>query len=239
MGSAQTTEGLTASYARWRSSRLGQITDRLEQQLLCELVGLVADRRLLDVGCGDGALAAEFARLGAVVTGLDADPEMIAAARRRTEIEGTQLRLVEGRAESLPFSDATFDLVLAVTTLCFVRDAETVVMEMTRVLKPGGRLVIGELGRRSFWAALRRIRGWLGDPTWRVAVFRTATELQRLLVAARLDEVETRGAAHYPPCGFAAQCFAPFDLWLGRQTTLGSAFIAVKAIKPFRDTWGK
>ena len=78
----------------------------------------------------------------------------------------------------MPFKEAAFDLVLAVTTLCFVRDAKRVVMKMTRVLKPGGRLVIGELGRSSFWAAHRRIRGWLGDQTWRVAMFRPALELR-------------------------------------------------------------
>ena len=77
---AQPTEELINSYARWRSSRLGQITDALERQLLFELVGPVVGKTLLDVGCGDGELASELARRGAIVTGLDADPAMIAAA---------------------------------------------------------------------------------------------------------------------------------------------------------------
>lgn len=232
MASSQSTEGLSESYARWRSSPLGQITDRLEQQLLFELVGSVAGKTVLDVGCGDGALASEFARRGAIATGLDPDPAMIAAARRRTEIEDTQLHLVQGFVERLPFDDATFDCVLAVTVLCFVRDAEGAAMEMARVLKPGGRLVIGELGHWSLWAAYRRIRGWLGHPTWRAVRFRTALELSELVSAAQLRVAEIRGAAYYPPCATAARLLAPFDLWIGRQTTLGSAFIAVSAMKP-------
>ena len=232
MGSARAIEGLTESYARWRSSRLGQITDSLEQQLLFELIGPIASQRLLDVGCGDGALASEFARRGAVVTAIDVDPAMVAAARSRSEIEGIQLHLVEGEAQRLPFDDAAFDVVLAVTTLCLVRD-ELAVVEMARVLKPGGRLIVGELGRWSFWAVHRRIRGWFGDPTWHVALFRTALELRQLMDAADLNVPQTRGAIHYPRCGFAAQLFAPFDLWLGRKTTIGSAFIAVSAGK----TW--
>ena len=232
MGTAQSTEGLTESYARWRSSRLGQITDALERQLLFELLSSVADKALLDVGCGDCALASELSRRGAIVTGLDADPVMIAAARRRFEIEGTQLHLIEGQAERLPFDDAVFDRVVAVTVLCFVQDAARAVAEMARVLKPGGRLVIGELGRLSLWAAHRRIRGWFGDPTWRAAIFRTALEFRGLARVAGLDVVEIRGAVHYPPSEFAARLLAPVDQWLGRRTTFGAAFIAVSATKP-------
>jgi hypothetical protein len=74
-------------------------------------------------------------------------------------------------------------------------------VEMARVLKPGGRLIIGELGRWSLWAAHRRIRGWLGYPTWRVAMFRTATELRELARVARLDVVEMRGTYTIRPTG--------------------------------------
>lgn len=226
-----TTGELAASYAQWRSSRLGQITDALEQQLLFELLGAVAGKTLLDVGSGDAELASKLTRRGAVVTGLDADPMMIAAAHRRSEIENAQLTLVEGQAERLPFDDKSFDCVLAVTVLCFVQDAERAVAEMARVLKPGGRLVIGELGRWSWWAAYRRVRGWLGHPTWRAAKFRTRRELGSLTQAAGLEVVEVRGAVHYPPCRIAAELLAPMDLWLGRKTTFGSAFIAVSATK--------
>lgn len=222
----------TKSYARWRSRRLGQITDRLEQGLLFNLLESVSGKTLLDVGCGDAVFALDIARRGGLVTGLDADPTMIAAAERRAQHDGLQLRLIVGRAENLPFNDAAFDLVVAVTTLCFVRDAEGAVKEMARVLKPGGSLIIGELGRWSLWSAYRRIRGWLGDPTWRRAKFRSATELHNLVAAAGLKVTTTRGAVHYPPCGIAARLLAPIDLWLGRRVTFGSAFIALSASNP-------
>ena len=225
---------LSESYARWRLSRLGQITDALEQRLLFELLGSVAGKTLLDVGCGDGALAAELARRGALVTGLDTDPVMIAAARLRAESEATPLRLVEGRAEALPFEDNSFDYTVSVTTLCFVREARRATAEMARVLKPGGRLVIGELGRWSLWSAHRRMRGWFGDPTWRTADFRTAAGLRKLAASAGLDALEIRGAIYYPRCATAARLLAPVDLWIGRKTTFGSAFLALAAVKPVR-----
>jgi ubiquinone/menaquinone biosynthesis C-methylase UbiE len=231
---AQRAEALTESYSRWRSSRLGQITDALEEQLLFELVSPVAGKTLLDVGCGDGELGSELARHGAIVTGLDTDPAMIAAARRRIEMTPMLMRLVEGQVESLPFEDGAFDLVVAVTVLCFVHDAKQAIAEMARVLKPGGRLVIGELGRWSLWSAYRRLRGWLGHPTWRATTFRAAKELRNLVQAAGLKEIKIRGAVHYPPCWFAAWLLAPIDLRLGKLTTFGSVFLAISATKPVR-----
>jgi 2-polyprenyl-3-methyl-5-hydroxy-6-metoxy-1,4-benzoquinol methylase len=62
MNNTQSAMGLTESYARWRSSRLGQVTDTLEQQLLSEMLGSITGKTLLDVGCGDRALASELAR---------------------------------------------------------------------------------------------------------------------------------------------------------------------------------
>jgi ubiquinone/menaquinone biosynthesis C-methylase UbiE len=231
----QSVAQLGDSYARWRRSRLGQITDALEQQLIFGLLGPLGGKRLLDVGCGDGALAAEFSRRGAEVTGLDADAGMIAAACDRAEIESLRLDLVEGRAEKLPFDDAVFDRVLAVTVLCFVGDTKQAIAEMARVLKPGGRLVIGELGKWSLWAAFRRVRGWLGAPIWRSAKFHTAAELRRHIEAADLNVADIRGGVHYPPFAAAARLVSPIDLWLGRQTTFGAAFIAVSAVKPARQ----
>ncbi len=229
---ARPLEGLTDSYARWRSSRLGGITDRLEQRLLLELLGSVAGKTLLDVGCGDGALAAVLTRRGARVTGLDPDHGALAAARRRLQQATLPLQLVDGRAEALPFHNDAFDIVVAVTSLCFVGDAGQAIAEMARVVKPGGRLVIGDLGRWSSWAMRRRLRGWLGDPTWRAALFRTAAELRKLVEAAGMTVIEVRGAVYYPPFSAAAQLLASADPWLGRMTTFGAAFIAMCAEKP-------
>jgi len=106
-----------------------------------------------------------------------------------------------------------------------------VIAEMARVLRPDGRLVIGKLSRWGLWAAIRRVRGWLGAPTWRAARFRTAGELQRLLQRHGLTVREVRGSIYYPPSGPAVLLMARVDPWLGRQTTFGAAFIALSAVK--------
>jgi SAM-dependent methyltransferase len=219
--------GLPAAYRRWRTSRLGQITDRLEEELILGLVGLPAGMRILDAGCGDGLLASALARAGAIVTGVDRDPHMLTVGQARAEHAGLHLELVEGDLRALPFADAAFDVVIAVTALCFVADAERAVREMARVLRPGGRVVIGELGRWNLWAAKRRISGWLGPSVWSAATFFTPGQLRRVAMKAGLAVTATRGAIYYPPCATPAALLEPWDAWLGRRTTSSAAFLAV------------
>jgi ubiquinone biosynthesis O-methyltransferase len=223
--------GLPAAYEEWRSSRLGQITDALEERLLLDLLGPVRGLTVLDVGCGDGVLASALARRGAQVTGLDIDPQMLAVAERRARSESIELQLVEGRVEALPFPSETFDRVVAVAVLCFVRDTDQAMSEIARILRPGGRVVIGELGRWNSWAALRRVKGWFGAATWKAVRFRSARELRSLVEACGLDVNETVGAIYYPHIGIAALMLARFDRWCARRTTVGAAFIAVLASK--------
>ena len=199
--------------------------------MLLDLLEPVDGLRVLDIGCGDGVLGSALARRGARVTGLDTDPQMLAAAERRAQNESIELHLVRGRAEALPFEGETFDRVVAVTVLCFVRETDQAIKEIARILKPGGRLVIGELGRWSLWAAIRRVKGWFGAPTWKAARFHTAKELQSLLEARGLTVDRTVGAIYYPPVGIAALLMARFDAWGSRWTSLGAAFIAVLASK--------
>lgn len=139
-------EGLPDAYADWRRSTLGRITDALEEHLLLDRIGPARGLRILDVGCGDGVLATRLAQDGARVTGLDASPDMIAAARRQTKAAGVEVDLVEGNAGDLPFPARHFDCVVSVATLCFVDHPRPTIREMVRVLKPGGRLILGELG---------------------------------------------------------------------------------------------
>lgn len=225
---------LLAAYRDWRGSDLGRVTDALEERLTCELLGPVQGLQVLDVGCGDGALAVALAKRGVHVTGVDADPRMLAAAQERARLARAPVNLIGADAQALPFKTGTFDVIVAITVLCFAPDAEQLLGEMARVLRPGGRMIIGELGRYSAWAAKRRISARFGSSTWRSAVFRSAGELKHLVGRAKLDVIAVRGAIFYPPCGACARWLAPIDAWLGRRTLIGAAFLAVSAIKPDR-----
>lgn len=97
--------------------------------------------RVLDVACGTGALtlaaAAVVGPAGSVV-GLDANPEMLAVARRKP----AQIEWLEGRAEALPLPDNSFDAVVSQFGFMFFDDKPQALREMVRVLRPGGRLAV-------------------------------------------------------------------------------------------------
>jgi ubiquinone/menaquinone biosynthesis C-methylase UbiE len=224
--------GLADSYARSRASPLGAITERFEERVVFDLAGPLRGRKVLDVGTGDGTYAIEAARRDAKITAIDVDPAMLAAARSRLESAAVSVALREARAEALPFDDGAFDVVLAVTVLCFVPDARGAVREMARVLTPGGRLVLGELGRFSVWAAQRRVRGWLGSSTWKRARFWSRRDLAQLARDAGLHVVETRGSIYYPPHDVAARLGAPLEPLLTHLHAPGAAFLALAADKP-------
>jgi len=216
------------AYDAWRSTRLGRITEAVEQRLLLGMLGPLAGAHVLDVGCGDAVLLQAMAANGAIVTGVDPDRNMLATARARVAGARPLATVIEGRAQQLPFHDASFDVVCTVTVLCFFANPANALQEMARVLRPGGCLVLGELGRRNLWAAIRRLKAWAGPATWSAARFRSAAELRTLLDSAGLEVNDVRGAVFFPPAGALAQLMEGVDPWLGRLTTIGAAFIAIR-----------
>ena len=96
--------------------------------------------RILDAGCGTGQLAAEIARAGAEVVGVDASTEMIAGARKNYP----EVRLEVADATALTFTEE-FDAVLSNAALHWIRDQSAAIASIYRALKPGGRFVF-EMG---------------------------------------------------------------------------------------------
>jgi ubiquinone/menaquinone biosynthesis C-methylase UbiE len=219
-------------YARWRASYLGALTERIEEEAIFQLAGDVSGKCLLDLGCGDGTYSIAAFQRGARVTGIDISEAMLDSARRRAAACRASIEWRQASAESLPYDSGTFDIVLAVTILCFIRDPLQAVKEVSRVLRPGGRFVIGELGRYSTWALSRRVRGWLRSSRWRDAHFWTVDELQQLLQQAGFRIGAACGCVYYPPFNLAARVVGEHDQAFSFLGQIGAAFLAVRGDKP-------
>jgi cysteine desulfurase len=193
------------SYAHWRSSLLGTVTERIEREAVLASAGQLEGLSVLDTGCGDGAYSLLAWRHGARVTAIDTSDAMPRAARGRALAEGAKIDFVHASVECLPFAAESFDVVLMVTLLCLVNDASHTLREAHRVLRSGGRLIVGELGAYSLWALKRRLSGWLGNSFWREAHFWTAHELHELLTKEGFRVESTKGSIYYSPIGCAAR----------------------------------
>ena len=109
------------------------------------VVGLAAPLtgvRVLDIATGTGNAALAAARRGAVVSGIDASPRLIAVARERAADEGLSTAFEVGDAQALPYGDGSFDLAVSIFGLIFAADPQRAVGELLRVLRPGGRALL-------------------------------------------------------------------------------------------------
>jgi demethylmenaquinone methyltransferase/2-methoxy-6-polyprenyl-1,4-benzoquinol methylase len=151
---------------RWRRALVGEIAPQDGQ-------------RILDVATGTGMVAAELLRRAhCSVVGLDQSEAMLARARARFASGGSssQVELVVGEAEQLPFADASFDALSFTYLLRYVEDPAATVAELARVVRPGGRVASLEFGVPPFAPARLAWRfytavglptlGRLASPEW-------------------------------------------------------------------------
>lgn len=118
--------------------------------------------RVLDVGCGGGLLSEAFARLGCAVTGVDRSAPAPAAARAHALRVGWPIGYLEGNAEALPLEGGEFDIVCCCDVLERVDDADEVIGEIARVIRPGGVFFFDTIERtfKSKLVAVKLAQDW-------------------------------------------------------------------------------
>jgi 2-polyprenyl-6-hydroxyphenyl methylase/3-demethylubiquinone-9 3-methyltransferase len=163
---------------------------------------VAAGLRVLDVGCGGGFLAEEFAALGCPVTGIDPSPVSIGAARAHAAAQGLRIGYLAATGEELPVRDASFDVACCCDVLEHVANVDGVIGEVARVLKPGGLFLFDTINRtlKSRLLVVKAVQEWrltrLTDVTlhdW--DVFITPGELTAVLLRHGLAPGEMTGLA--------------------------------------------
>ncbi|HVN35261.1 MAG TPA: methyltransferase domain-containing protein [Casimicrobiaceae bacterium] len=128
-------------------------------ETLCEALDLRAGERVLDVAAGNGNATLAAARRGADVTSTDYVPALLERGRDRANAEGLPVRFEQADAESLPYADASFDVVLSTFGVMFTPDQERAAAELARVCKPGGRIGLANWTPASFIGELFKLLG--------------------------------------------------------------------------------
>lgn len=188
--------GFLSALAALTPVRFGYMRDVLVHKLDSDPQG----KRTLDIGCGGGFLAEEFARLGCAVTGIDPSAPSIAQAHAHAEAAGLTITYRVASGEAIPFDDATFDIAYCCDVLEHVNDPGTVIAETARVLKPGGVYLFDTINRTFLsklivikllqeWKPIRIVTTNVHD--W--AMFIKPTELRTILAHHGLANREIVG----------------------------------------------
>src|SRR5262245_39920095 len=145
--------------AMWASGDFAVIGTPLQivGELLCEEVVLGAGERVLDVAAGNGNATLAAARRFAHVTSTDYVRTLLERGRRRADAEGLDVTFEFADAEALPYSPASFDVVLSTFGVMFAPDHDQAAREMMRVCRPGGRIGLASWTPEGFLGNLLRV----------------------------------------------------------------------------------
>jgi 2-polyprenyl-6-hydroxyphenyl methylase/3-demethylubiquinone-9 3-methyltransferase len=157
----------------WNPSHSLLQTVPVKSGYFMEKIEKLEGARILDIGCGGGLVAEQFAKRGANVTGLDLSEGALRTARDHAAASGLHIHYERGPAEELPFGDGLFDAVVCADCLEHVDDLERVIAQVSRVLRSGGVFCYDTVNR-NLWSKL--LVAWIGDRLLRRELRRLGVE---------------------------------------------------------------
>lgn len=223
-----------AQYDAWYETPLGEAAHGFEKDLIFSLANVKKGEKALDAGCGTGNYSIELSKKGAVTTGFDSSPDMLALAIAKARKEGLAINFIQADAlEISALPDGYFDLVVSTGMLCFIKEREKALAELRRVLKPGGRLVVGVLNKRSPWAVLRRLKGLFSETIYNKADFISPAQLEESIKKAGFKVKELKTSVFFLPinCRFFLKSAKTFETIGAKAMPSRGAFLVALAIK--------
>ena len=180
-------------YDAWCQTQKGALVDTLETECAFSLFQPTAGMRVLDAGCGTGNFSLKMAALGATVEGVDLSAPMIGYAKEKAQASSyaDQLHFQVGDLYDLPFADESFDAVLSMAAFEFIHEDRRALEEFMRVVKPGGRVLIGTITGNSDWGLEYQRHMPREDSVFHHAAFKTADEMRALLPDQLLASAES------------------------------------------------
>jgi len=166
------------TYDRWFTTPIGSLVRKVEAELILDLLKPKQGEVILDAGCGTGVFTLDILSIGSKVIGLDISLPMLIHARKK--LKGFPFQTVLSDMLNLPFRENSFDKVVSVTALEFIKNAKDAVGELFRVTQKGGCIVVATLNSLSPWTLRRRADARERQTIFERAIFRSPDELSSL-----------------------------------------------------------
>lgn len=173
-------DSIASEYDEWYSTKMGGFADEVETRLALSMFSPNPGERILDVGCGTGNFSTKLAASGCIVTGIDLSGEMLKEAKRKAVEKKLDIDFQLMDVYELRFPDCCFDAVFSMAAFEFVSEPARAYGEMFRVLKPGGRMLIGTINPESRWGELYLSEEFRKNSVFRHASFMTMEDLKGL-----------------------------------------------------------
>jgi ubiquinone/menaquinone biosynthesis C-methylase UbiE len=157
-------------YDRWFDTPEGKVLFKMEVEAVRLLMkGL--RKPFLEIGVGTGRFAKDLG----IDSGIDPSLKSLEIAKKHG------IKVEKAKGEKMPFKDKSFGTVFILFTLCFVENPKMVLLEVKRVLKIGGRLIVGIINRESPWGQLYLKKKAEGHPIYRYATFYSVYDIVKMI----------------------------------------------------------
>lgn len=167
-------------YDQWYESTMGRFVDEVESKLAFSMLKPQKGMKVLDVGCGTGNFSIKLSKMGCDVVGVDLSREMLKIAKEKREKEKLDISFYMMDVYDLDFPDNAFDAVFSMATFEFIKEPERAYAEMYRVVKPGGRILIGTINKNSSWGRLYLSREFQENSVFQYADLKTREDMENL-----------------------------------------------------------
>jgi len=238
-----------------RQDFLGVCYRRRMYQVLSWLdnLDLYKDSKILDAGCGAGRIAKEIANRRYDVIAMDYSHNMVKEAKAICSVnEELDIKFLQGDIESLPYKDSVFDMVLCLGVITYLKSEQKALREMSRILKPGGTLILSILNKVSLARCLdisvfvkRRLRDIVGNATvpWkkRAEIKKSSCRIKSYFIPSLRNSLRIAGfteldftAIRYGPLTFLGRNIFPEGININITTFL-EKFSNVPLVRTFGD----
>lgn len=199
---------------RWKGP-IGAYVHTQYERLVSEAVPIIPGAKYLEVGCGTGRFTAPFARAGIDLTAVDISDEMLATTRGKlTDAGCSNVKLMKLDARATDFPSASFDVIFSFNVINHVPEYERLIVEVARLLKPGGVFVVGYPSLWSLYLPYAAIVNLTRRSIRRGVYTRwpSTPALVRQLAGLGVQKERSRGMFHFPAlkqplvAGFLAAC---------------------------------